>query len=258
MVTTVASFKLYTKTATLFPEGIAKIVIDGTKGMYGIDSLHFMFRKLKDKGYEWIIMADEDIFFYDSKLVFDLIEYMQIHNLDICGVRDGGMIQHRNNNPEAINTFFSVLNFKKIAEKYNPKEIMTYQRFFPELYQNKNYTELPFAYDVKSLKEPYYCFYFWAHQKGFQFLYLDTVNPVGTDSVGNIILAPDGQKMAFHSWYARAYGVYEDQTQRIGMFLNDFAIDNVSVDWTSVTVLKATFHNWQKRTRKMIKKLFGA
>ncbi|UUC47038.1 hypothetical protein [Flavobacterium cerinum] len=258
IVTTVASFKLYTKTATLFPEGITKIVIDGTQGMYGIESIHYMFRKLKNKGVEWIIMADEDIFFYDSELIFELIEHMKSNDLDICGVRDGGMIGHRNNNPEAINTFFSVLNFKKIAEKYNQKEIMTYQRYYPDLYQSKDYTALPYNYDVASLKEPYYCFYFWAHHKGYQFLYLDTINPVGDDTVGNIILMPDGRKIAFHSWYARAYEVFEDQTLRIGGFLKDFKINDITVDWTMITVLKDNLHNWKKRFRKVIKKLIKA
>ena len=110
IVTTVASFKIYSKTANLFPQGIDKIVIDGTTGFYGLNSINFMFKKLKNKQYKWIIMADEDVFFYNANLVFDLIEYMHCNNFDICGIRDGGMIQHRFHNPESINTFFSIIN----------------------------------------------------------------------------------------------------------------------------------------------------
>ncbi|OOG65784.1 hypothetical protein B0E44_15510, partial [Flavobacterium sp. A45] len=85
IITTVASFKLYNKTAALFPKGIDKIVIDGTTGMYGLNSIDFMFKRLKNKEYNWVIMADEDVFFHDSDLVFELIQYMKNNNLDICG-----------------------------------------------------------------------------------------------------------------------------------------------------------------------------
>ncbi len=66
IVTTVANRKLYAKTASLFPKGIDKYVIDGTNGMYGLDSIDYMFRKLKNQNYDWIIMADEDVFFYEA------------------------------------------------------------------------------------------------------------------------------------------------------------------------------------------------
>ena len=247
IVTTVASFNLYNRTATLFPKEIDKIVIDGTNGMYGLNSIDFMFSKLKNKGYEWIIMADEDVFFYDSDIVFDLINYMDNKDLDICGVRDGGVIQHRFHNPEAINTFFSVINFKKINEKYNYREIKVFQRYLPELYLNKAYDFLQYSFDIKSLKEPYYCFYFWALLKDFKFLYLDTINPVGKDEIGNIILSPTGEKIAFHSWYARAFEVYEDQTIRINSFLNDFEIENASIDLKKILVYKKPFFNCKKR-----------
>ncbi|GAA3736408.1 hypothetical protein GCM10022422_19350 [Flavobacterium ginsengisoli] len=72
-----------------------------------------MFKKLNNKKYEWIIMADEDIFFYDSNLVFDLITYMDKNNYQISGVRNGRLIKHRINNPEVIDTFFYVINYKK-------------------------------------------------------------------------------------------------------------------------------------------------
>lgn len=256
IITTVASFKFYNKTATLFPVGIDKIVIDGTTGMYGLKSIDFMFEKLKNKQYDWIIMADEDIFFYDSDLVFDLIQYMKNNNLDICGVRDGGEIQHRLHNPEAINTFFSILNFKKISDKYNYRSILNFQKYIPELYENKEYSALKYSYDFQSLKEPYYCFYFWAHLNKFKFLYLDTINPVGDDMIGNVILFPSGEKMAFHSWYARTYEVFEDQTIRLNSFLTDFNIKDALVNWREVQVFKKPFFNWKKRAKVFAIKLF--
>lgn len=255
IITTVASFKLYNKTATLFPKGIDKIVIDGTTGMYGLDSIDFMFEKLKYKNYDWIIMADEDVFFYDANLVFDLIKHMENNYLDICGIRDGGDIEHRFHNPEAINTFFSIINFKKISSKYNYQSILECQKHIPKLYVNKDYTALKYPYNIESLKEPYYCFYFWAHLNQFKFLYLDVVNPVDDDTIGNIILFPTGEKMAFHSWYARAYEVYEDQTIRLNSFLKSFNIAEASVDWSKVRVLKKPFFNWKKRSKAFLKNI---
>jgi hypothetical protein len=255
IITTVSSFKLYNKTSTLFPKDIKKIVIDGTNGMYGLNSIDFMFKKLKYKNLDWIIMADEDVFFYDASLVYDLISYMKNNNLDICGVRDGGVIQHRFHNPEAINTFFSIVNFKKIKQKYNFSEIKDSQRYLTELYVNKEYDFLDYSFDVKSLKEPYYCFYFWAHLNKFKFLYLNVINPVGNDKIGNIILSPTGEKIAFHSWYARAFEVYEDQTIRINSFLRDFEIENASVNWNSILIMKKSFFNWEKRLKLFFKRI---
>lgn len=192
IVTSVASFDLYSKTATLFPHDIDKIVINGNTGMYGINSIYYMFEKLKKKKYEWVIMADEDVFFYDSKEIFSLIDYMIMNDYDICGVRDGGVVKHRFHNPEVVNTFFSILNFQKILSKFNLEEVKKCQKFFPELYENKDYSSFEFEHDIKSLKEPYYCFYFWAHLNHFNFLFLNTINPVGDDDTANIILSPTG------------------------------------------------------------------
>lgn len=253
IVTTVASKNLYVKTASLFPKGINKYVIDGTNGMYGIDSIDYMFRKFKNKNYDWIIMADEDVFFYKADLVFDVIKNMMENNFSICGVRDGGVIKHRFHNPEALNTFFSIINFSALKKKYNLKEIKSFQKYAPELYQNKNYSHLPYCFDIKSLKEPYYCFYFWAHHNNYKFLYLDTLNPVGKDEVGNVILSPLGEKIAMHSWYARAYGVFEDQTTRLNGFIEEFAIKDAAIDWNEVIVLKNYFFNWKKRLKRFLK-----
>lgn len=254
IVTTVASRKLYAKTASLFPKGIDKYVIDGTNGMYGLDSIDYMFRKLKNKKYDWIIMADEDVFFYEADLVFDVIENMMENGFSICGVRDGGVIKHRFHNPEAINTFFSIINFSDLKEKYNLKEIKSFQKHAPELYQNKDYSQLPYRFDIQSLREPYYCLYFWAHHNNYKFLYLDTINPVGDDKVGNVILSPSGEKIAMHSWYARAYGVYEDQTLRLNNFMEDFEIVNATINWNEVKLLKNYFFNWRKRFKKFLKR----
>ncbi|MBJ2126429.1 hypothetical protein [Flavobacterium sp. IB48] len=257
ILTTVANFELYKRTATIFPEEIDKIVIDGTNGMYGLESINYMFKKLNSKKYEWIIMADEDIFFYDSNLVFDLITYMDKNDYQISGVRDGGLIKHRINNPEVINTFFSVINFKKLSEIYDFKLVKEHQIFIPEIFENKDYSFLKYDYDIKSLDEPYYCFYFWAILKGFKILYLDTINPVNNDKTGNIVLDVNGNKIAFHSWYARAYKVHEKQTKRIDHYIKEFKIEEASINLKDVQIFKRRFFNFKKRLKKSIKKYIG-
>ena len=73
ILTTVANFELYRRTSQYFPIGIQKYVIDGTNGMHGIHSIKYMMKTLKNKGIEWLIMADEDVIFSNSEMVFSLI-----------------------------------------------------------------------------------------------------------------------------------------------------------------------------------------
>ena len=128
ILSTVVNFDLYQKSSPLFPKGIPKYVIDGRNGMHAMDSIRYMFKKLKDQNIDWLIMADEDVFFIDSNLVFSLIEKMEASNYSVCGVRDGGIIPHRIQNPYAINTFFSILNFKEISALWNEKEVLNTNR----------------------------------------------------------------------------------------------------------------------------------
>jgi len=252
IVTTVVNFELYKKTATLFPKEIDKIVIDGTLGMYGLNSINYMFEKLKFRHYDWIIMADEDVFFYNAEKVITTIEYMAENDYDVAGVRDGGVIKHRFDNPMAMNTFFTILNFKKISAVYKFEEVISCQKIYPELYSKV--LNLPYEYNNASLKEPYYCFYFWLQLKGFKLLFLDTINPVGIDETANDILSSDGERIAMHSWYARAYQVYEDQTVRINQFIKDFQIDS-ELDLKEVKIYKKYFFNFKKNVKKYIKSI---
>jgi len=256
IVTTVVSFKLYKKTATLFPKGIDKIVIDGTTGLYGINSIKTIFRKKIFKKYDWIILVDEDVFFYDSNLVFKLIEQMQEQKYSICGVRDGGVIKHRFDNPLAVNTFFCIIDYKEIVKEFTFDKVLECQRFFPGLYLNEDYSNLPYEYNIKSLKEPYYCFYFWLKLNRHKFLYLETVNPVDEDEFGNIILSENNEKIAFHSWYARAYDVNEKHTKRINSVLNDFDLLNANIKSNDYSIVRFPFYNWKKRVKKFIKQIF--
>lgn len=124
ILSTVINNELYQKSSQLFPQNIQKYVIDGTNGMHGLDSIFYMMKKLKGKGIEWLIMADEDVLFKNPNIVFDVIKKMEFQNYTVCGIRDGGLLSHRNYNPYLINTFFSIINFKKIESIWDKKEVL--------------------------------------------------------------------------------------------------------------------------------------
>ena len=215
ILTTVANFDLYQKTVQLFPKNVQKYVIDGRNGMHGIHSILFMINKLKGKGIEWLVMADEDVVFKNSEAVFSIIEKMKNNDITVCGVRDGGIISHRNYNPYLINTFFSILNFKEIEVIWNEKEMLSNQ-FLTENEFDDEVAKLFYEYDISSLYEPYYCFYLWLRRKGKKFLFLDSV--MEEDGVSNNVIFND-EIILCHTWYARSYGISEKHTKRINNLL---------------------------------------
>lgn len=73
IVTTVSNKLLYKKSIQTFPLDIDLIAIDGSKGLFGIESIKFMFKKLSSKKYSWIIMVDEDVLFANPQSVFEII-----------------------------------------------------------------------------------------------------------------------------------------------------------------------------------------
>ena len=220
ILTTVANFELYEKTSALFPDDIARYAIDGTNGMHSLHSIFYMFKKLKGKGIEWLIMADEDVVFINKRTVFELIDYMLSNNFSVCGVRDGGVISHRNQNPYSINTFFSVLHFSKIAKIFNKKDIEQNHYISPKEFED-DLSQLKFAFSKNSLFEPYYGFYFWLRRKGFNFLFLEAEMPFEDDHIANSVLTPNGDLLLYHTWYARTYGTNRKHTARINKILKE-------------------------------------
>ncbi len=252
ILTTVANFDLYYKTSKSFPEGIRTYVIDGRNGMHALHSIFFMFKKLKGEGIEWLIMADEDVVFHNTEGVFDLIQYMHKKKYSVCGVRDGGVIKHRNQNPYAINTFFSILNFDKISLLFNPKEILANQ------YINKgefsdNLDHLIYNLDKKSLYEPYYCFYFWLRRKGENFFFLESRTVENeSEEISNEVLHPDGTPLLIHTWYARSYGKNEKHTARINKILEE---TNFKTNYRNPTIFKDSLFYYKMQLLKTAKKI---
>lgn len=216
IITTVANFELYKKTSQLFPNNIRKYVIDGTNGMHGIYSIFYLFKKLKNEDIKWLIMADEDVILKNNFELFSLINKMEKEEIACCGVRDGGMISHRNFNPFVINTFFSIINFQKIKSIFSKNEIIRNQ-FIAKNEFDDDLTRLNYDFHINSLYEPYYCFYLWLRRKGFKMLFLNT--KMHDDGISNYVLTPNGSELLIHTWYARSYGENIKHTKRINKFL---------------------------------------
>jgi hypothetical protein len=257
VLTTVANFELYKKSSVLFPSNCQKYIIDGTNGMYGINSVLYMMKILKGKGIDWLIMADEDVIFCNSNLVFDIIDEMKEKKITVCGVRDGGMILHRKQNPFVINTFFSIINFKEIESSWNKNEVLQNQ-FIEKNEFDDNLEKLPFLFDTNSLNEPYYCFYFWLRRQGKKFLFLDS--KMDDDGISNYVYY-NNKEILCHTWYARSYGINEKHTKRIDSILNKFNVV-LTIHTASITIYykKITFATeqillkyWEKIKRRLYK-----
>lgn len=214
ILSTVVNFDLYQKSEPLFPKEIPRYVIDGRNGMHAMDSICYMFKKLKNQNIDWLIMADEDVLFIDSNLVFSLIEKMETENFSVCGIRDGGVIPHRIQNPYSINTFFSILNFKEIRALWNEKEVLKNQYVLENEFDD-DLSLLKGDYSKESLFEPYYCFYFWLRRKGKKILFLEATVPFEEDSITNLVVDSNKNSILYHTWYARSYGLNEKHTIRI-------------------------------------------
>lgn len=221
ILSTVLNWDLYKKSSQYFPSNMTKYVIDGRNGMHGIHSIYYMMYKFKHISVDWLIMADEDVLFINTEAVNNTIQYMQEHDYIVCGVRDGGCIDIRKFNPYAINTFFSVVNLKRLKEIWNKKEIKENQYIHDNEFLNLDELQnLKKDYDSKSLYEPYYCFYFWLKRRGEKILYLDATTPLKDDNITTLVLNPRGEEILFHTWYARSYGENAKHTQRIDAVFN--------------------------------------
>jgi len=250
ILTTVANFNLYNKTSKFFPRGIRKYVIDGTNGMYGIHSIKYMMKRLKGKGIEWLIMADEDVIFTKSNTVFSLIEEMKKQDITVCGVRDGGIIAHRKQNPFAINTFFSILNFKEVEAIWNKKEVLQNQYTIENEFKD-DLSNLEGEFNVKSLYEPYYCFYFWLRRQHKKIKFLDA--KICKDEISNTVLFND-KVFLFHTWYARSYQVNKKHTDRINTIL-DFQKKESRIRDDEVIIFKSKLFAFKQKMEKNYRRI---
>lgn len=256
ILSTVVNFDLYQKSARLFPDGIQKFVIDGRNGMHAMDSVAYMFKKLKNRGIEWLIMADEDVVFINAQKVFDCIEYMKEQQITFCGVRDGGVIPHRVQNPFAINTFFSILHFTEVESLWDESVVRKNQYINSGEFQD-DLSSLTGDYSKESLFEPYYCFYFWMRRLGKKVLFLNATVPFENDQITNLVQDHQGKNLLYHTWYARSYGHNEKHTRRINAVFSEVSVD-MSLPLEPIVFKDPTFafkKNVRKQYRRVTQKI---
>jgi len=252
ILTTVINFELYGITSKLFPNRIKKYVIDGRNGMHGIHSIYYIFQKFSNKNIDWLILVDEDVIFKNSNMVYSIIQKMEDEDISVCGVRDGGVIKHRNYNPIIVNTFFTIINFKEILKIYKKDEVSKNQ-FLAINEFNLEDVQLNGTFDINSLYEPYYCFFLWLKRKGNKFLYLEA--EMLNDDISNTILF-NGETFAYHTWYARSYNVNEKHTNRINSILNNMNIYVNSIKISpNIVILKYSLFYFKIKLKKFIKGL---
>ena len=224
ILSTVNNFKLYEKSAELYPKDIQSYVIDGRNGMFGIHSINYMMKILKKKDINWLILMDEDALFINSELVFPLIDYMYENDYIISGMRDGGALPERLGNPYVINPFFSIINLKKLKKIWNKKEMLA-NHYIKSNEFDDDLSDLKYPYNKKSMSEPYYCFYFWLKRKKLKLLYLDVSLPLKDDRITNCVNDLNGQPILYHTWFSREYGDTRGRhTTRIDRVFNEFKL----------------------------------
>lgn len=254
IVTTVSNKFLFKKTVEFFPENIEIIVIDGSDGLFGLDSIKFMFKKLKRKKFKWVIMADEDVVFVNVESIFSIIKEMQQNNYGVAGIRDGGVLPWRDKNPYLINPFFCVLNFEKINSFYNEQEFLN-QNYLIEGEFNDNLEHLSFKYSTSSLFENYYCFFIWLRRKNINIKFLNAqISDFENDSETTTVFGLNNEIVLYHTWYARTYGLNMTHTNRInnvieeGFFVKKF-------DKRKITYLKSYSFTFKKNAKKIYNKI---
>ena len=221
ILTTVNNLSLYKKTLDFFPIDLKTYAIDGSDGLFGLNSFKFMFKKLKKEKLKWLILADEDVIFVNPNSVLSIIKLLEKNNEDVCGVRDGGILSWRDKNPFLINPFFCILNLEKIYSIYNETAFLKNQYIIENEFDD-DLSGLPFKYTLDSLFEDYYCFFLWLRRNNFKFHFLNAQdNNFENDLETTTVFDTNNNVLLYHTWYARTYGHNEWHTKRIDSVIKE-------------------------------------
>jgi hypothetical protein len=259
LITTVSNISLYKETISFFPENINLFVIDGSDGLFGLNSIKLMFKKLKKHKIKWLIMADEDVVFVNPNNIFDIIGEMEEEDHDVCGVRDGGLLSWRDKNPYILNTFFCIFNLEKIKAFYSETEFLENQ-YIEEDEFDDDLSALKYPYNTKSLFEDYYCFFLWLRRKNLKFKFLqanggDFENDLETTTVFGV----NNEILLYHTWYARTYGFNTYHTNRIdrvigkGNIQKEFLLRKINYFRSYSFSIKKIRSRWYNRVINLFK-----
>ena len=125
--------------------------------------------------HDYVVSVDEDAFLFNTDGFLELMQFIATNDIDVCGMRDGGAVP-RGGHPLVINPFFLVLNTKKIRLFFDKKLISNntdLSKFdtllTPEIIKTFNGNN----YNLRSIEEPYYHFFFYLLDINVKFHYLD-------------------------------------------------------------------------------------
>ena len=256
IITTVANWELYEKATHFFPKGIKIFAIDGTSSLYGIKSMVFFMRKLKNYDLDWLIMADEDVVFKNPEKVFHLIKYLDKNNYTISGVSEADRIGEETKHPYVINTFFGILNLREIYNIYDEKEMLAnqyaYDKEFPKDVDGFRLYEHP----MTSLAESYYCFFLWLARKGKKTKFLNISRPIKDDLLTTAVHDHENSILLYHTWYARFYSTDNFHKGRISKVLEkgEFNIEHPEIIFLKNYShdLKFFFYKYFRKIRRFI------
>lgn len=256
LITTVSNISLYKKTVSFFPENIKLIAIDGKNGLFGLNSIKFMFKKMKKHKIKWLILADEDVIFINGAIIFDIINNLEDEKIDVCGVRDGGMLSWRDKNPYLPNPFFCILNVENILPIYSEKEFLKNNYSLKDEFDD-NLSDLIYPYNKDSLYEDYYCFFLWLRRKKLSFKFLKAEEAgFQNDLETTAVYGFKNEVILYHTWYARTYGTNEYHTKRIDRVI-DKGIELSGFEKRNIIWLKNYSFSFKKRIRKLKNKIYN-
>ncbi len=210
----------------------------------------YFYQMIKDKDCDIAINIDEDAFLVNENAMMEMLDYAIDNNITNCAMADGTLLKIRLFNPIITNPFFNILNLKNIREKYNLRDIKSfdYVRHKKELID-----KLPpvLAADERGLadsrKEPYYPFFFWLAYN-FNTYYMPVEEHA--DGFSTVLKNQKGNPILLHSWWSRAYGVDEFHTNRINALMNEAAqASGITLNISKGDQRKIDFEN--KVTRKI-------
>lgn len=153
---------------------------------------------------KWLIHVDEDVFVFDLKKLYALIEYMETNEFDIAGIPDGGVIEMRGNTPLSINPFFSIFNYKKVQKTLtsNPNLNFEYEDLIK--YLPTETIKEGMRYDLTKVSESYNPLFFNLLRNGCKFLWLDGETS-NDDGLSTYLLNRKKEPFLIHTWFARRY-----------------------------------------------------
>ncbi len=187
-------------------------VVDGSERCYGLSAIEHVVEHVPAR---WAVMLDEDAFVLDNARLRGLLVWAAGNSFAAVGVPDGGVIANRIHNPNALNSFFNILDLDSIRGVWDARRCRRWEgrgaemtRPWPPPALLK--PDVPYQFDDF---EPYYCFYFWLADAGLSTGYLDAREH--SDGLSTIVLDHEQEPIVIHTWYARKFDDGSPMRERI-------------------------------------------